>query len=203
MEQLKEPAPERFLRDVLRPLARIAIRSGLSASDIVRLVYAESVVAAGELLKERRRPARVTDISAATGLSRRAVVTFAASNGRRLKSQGLRRATLVLAAWHEMPEYLDQRGKPRKLPMHGEGSFTTLALAHGRDATPKAILKDLLNAGAVRQQKTGNLRALRRTLSPVVPGANYFRREARKTAELLQGIDAHVASIQGSSAGHL
>jgi hypothetical protein len=82
-------------------------------------------------------------------------------------------------------------------------SFTALALAHGRDATPKAILKDLLNAGAVRQQRTGMLRAVRRTLSPVVPGSNYFKREAQRTAELLQGIDAHVASIQRSSTGRL
>ena len=60
MQHTHEPANVLFLRQMLRPLARIAIRSGLSVQDVIRLVSAESVAAAQETLIEagRKRPAK-------------------------------------------------------------------------------------------------------------------------------------------------
>ena len=201
METTHEPAAVQFLRRVLRPLMRIAVRSGLSAQDVIRLVCAESVAAAEEMLTEVGRSARATDISAATGLSRVAVRAITLSKGRRSNSRGLRRANPVLAAWHEDPVYLDRRRRPAVLPMHGAVSFTSLALAYGKDTTPKAILKDLLNAGAARHLDDGRLRALSRTLSPIVPDARFFDRESKRTFDLLQRIDERIASVQRSAKG--
>jgi len=80
--------------------------------------------------------------------------------------------------------------------MHGPVSFFSLATGYGKDTTPKAILKDLLNARAVLQLEAGRLRVVSRTLSPIVPDARYFARQGRKTADLLQQMDTRVALVQ-------
>ena len=73
------------------------------------------------------------------------------------------RLARVLSGWFESPEYTDQDGRPRVLPIDGpDPSFAGLVHSFSGDIYPKIILDELLRVGAVRVQKDGSVRALAR-----------------------------------------
>jgi hypothetical protein len=78
------------------------------------------------------------------------------------------KASLVLSAWHLDPEFLDNKGRPARLPLEGEQkSFS--ALVHrcaGGDVPTSTLLKELVAAGAVRERKDGRLEVLQRNYIP-------------------------------------
>ena len=108
-------------------------------------------------------------VSTITGLHRHVVsdiVKSADANKPSLeadKDYQRNRLARVLSGWFESPEYTDDEGRPRVLPVEGpEPSFAGLVRSFSGDIYPKIILDELLRVGAVRVLKDGTVRALAR-----------------------------------------
>jgi hypothetical protein len=154
---------------LLRPLARVVLRHGLSSYDFSRVANIAFVRAARDILREQGKPLSFSRVSTITGLHRHVV-----SNIVNLEISGLpdesyekdyrrNRLARVLTGWYESPGYTDSEGRPLVLSVDGpEPSFATLVREFSGDIYPKIILEALLEVGAVRVLKNGRVRAVLR-----------------------------------------
>ncbi len=145
------------------------LRHGLSTYDFSRIANIAFVQAAQDILRQQGKTPSFSRVSTITGLHRHVVSDI-------VKSADVKKHTLagdkdyqrnrlarVLAGWFESPEYTDEDGRPRVLPVDGpEPSFAGLVRSFSGDIYPKIILDELLRVGAVRVQKDGSVRALAR-----------------------------------------
>jgi hypothetical protein len=152
---------------LLRPLARIMLRHGLSTYDFSRIANIAFVEAAGDILREQGKPLSFSRISTITGLHRHVVSDIVNSaDGRPAdfaadKDYQRNRLARVLSGWFESPDYTDSNGRPRVLAMEGPApSFESLVREFSGDIYPTIILDELLRVGAVRRLKDGSLRAV-------------------------------------------
>jgi hypothetical protein len=136
-------------------------------SELAKSVYVE---VASERFGKRGRPTNVSRTAMLTGLPRRDVrkQREKLATGEPALAGYVTKASLILTAWHLDPEFLDRRGKPRHLPVEGDkGSFTALMRrCSGGDVRPTTLLKELLNAGAVKERADGRLQVLKRDYIP-------------------------------------
>ena len=137
------------LRQLLVPLAQLAVERGLPhapVDEMLRTAFVAAAHAAHPQLPEHRRVSRV---SAATGINRREVLRLATLAGNApepVKSH----ASEVFAHWTTHPDYTDKRGRPRRLPRVATDdapSFESLARAVTRDMHPRSLLEELLRLG--------------------------------------------------------
>lgn len=154
---------------LLRPLARIMLRHGLSTYDFSRIANIAFVQAAQDILRKQGKNPSFSRVSTITGLHRHVVsdiVKSAEANRPSLaadKDYQRNRLARVLSGWFESPEYTDKDGRPRVLPVDGpEPSFEGLVRSFSGDIYPKIILDELIRVGAVRILKDGSVRALAR-----------------------------------------
>src|SRR5262245_23454517 len=157
---------------LLRPLARIMLRHGLSTYDFSRVANIAFVRAAGDILREQGKPVSFSRVSAITGLHRHVVSDIvnspSAGDPDPTVDKDYRRNRLarVLTGWFESPRYTDSDGRPLLLAVDGpEPSFATLVRAFSGDIYPRIILDELLEVGAVRVLKDGSIKALSRRYS--------------------------------------
>jgi hypothetical protein len=118
---------------------------------------------------KRGRPTNVSRTAVLTGLGRREV----RKQRERLQDSPkpltgyVTKGCLVLGTWHLDPQFLDEQGKPRLLPLEGSGAtFESLVRHCGADVRPSTLLKELLSAEAVRELPDGRLEALKRSYVP-------------------------------------
>lgn len=157
---------------LLRPLARIMLRHGLSSYDFSRIANIAFVRAAGDILREQGKPMSFSRISTITGLHRHVVSDIvksppeAAPNAASDKDYRRNRLARVLSGWFESPRYTDKDGRPLVLPIEGvEPSFSSLVRSFSGDIYPRIILDELVEVGAARLLKDGSVRALNRRYS--------------------------------------
>lgn len=165
---------------LLRPLARIMLRHGLSTYDFSRIANIAFVQAARDILDEQGKPLSFSRVSTITGMHRH-VVSSIVNAGADIGSDPVidkdyrrNRLARVLTGWYESPAYTDKEGRPRPLQFDGAPpNFTTLVRDFSGDIYPTIILDELLKVGAVRQAKDGALRAVTRryTLGGADPAA--------------------------------
>lgn len=172
---------------LLRPLARILLRNGVSFStfsDLAKWIYVD--VAAREFGIEGRKQS-TSRVSVITGLSRREVMRV-----RKLprpdvtaSTERHNRAARVIAAWRRESDFLDAKGKPALLPMEGRGAtFSELVKRFSGNVPPRAILDELIHVGAVERRKDGKIALITRAYIP-------------------RNIDAHKLNILGTDVQHL
>jgi len=168
MRNIQAPLRDACLR-LLRPLARIMLRHGLSTYDFSRIADIAFVQAAQDILRQQGKTPSFSRVSTITGLHRHVVsdiVRSAEANRPGFaadKEYQRNRLARVLSGWFESPEYTDADGRPRLLASEGpEPSFAGLVRSFSGDIYPKIILDELLRVGAVRVQKDGFVRALAR-----------------------------------------
>lgn len=154
---------------LLRPLARILLRHGLSTYDFSRIANIAFVEAAQDILREQGKTSSFSRVSTITGLHRHVVsdIVKSAEESRpglaTDKDYQRNRLARVLSGWFESPEYTDDEGRPRVLPVEGpEPSFESLVRSYSGDIYAKIILDELLRVGAIRIQRDGTVRALAR-----------------------------------------
>jgi hypothetical protein len=157
-------------RQWLKPAIHVLLRCGVTWKEFSELAKSAYVEVATQKFGKRGRVTNVSRTAVLTGLARREVRN---QRARLLKAAPplagyVTKASLLLSAWHLYPEYLDRHGKPALLHLDGEGAtFTTLLRRCGAgDIRPSTLLKELLNAGAVRQRTDGRLEALQRSYIP-------------------------------------
>ena len=153
----------------MRPLARFLVRSGVGFrefSEVAKIAFVDVVSSDYGI---RGRLANISRVAVRTGLTRKEVS--------RIRNQGKRegggrcapvgRPERVLETWHRMPEFCDESGKPRRLPFEGEdSSFVALLRLVGGDIPPKAMLKELINAGSVEEDHDGYFSVVSRSFIP-------------------------------------
>ncbi len=148
----------------------VLIRCGITWKDFAELARMSFVDVATQQFGKRRRPTNVSRTAVLTGLTRREVRKQRSRLAATPETWAghVTKASLVLSAWHQDPEFLDRTGQPARLPLQGEGvSFALLLRRCGAgDVRPSTLLKELLAAQAVRETPDGRLEPLKRSYIP-------------------------------------
>jgi Family of unknown function (DUF6502) len=154
------------VRLLLRPIVRLLLKGGVPFREFSDLAKAAYVDVASSDYGIRGRPTNVSRVAILTGINRRDVTRL-----RRLRQPAVDAgyhspSARVLSGWHLDPLYSDGSGAPRELSMMGdEPSFQSLARRFAADLPHKAVLKELIAAGAVVED-AGRVKALTRNYIP-------------------------------------
>lgn len=182
---------------ILRPVARIALRHGMSNiefEEISRWVFVDTALHDPVFSLSGRSKQFKSRAAILTGLSRKEVMRLSRQPQPGEQGEVLcrNRAARVLAGWMS-PPYADSRGRPRMLQVKdGTDSFMHLVKSCGGDVPYRAILDELLESGAVERV---NGKAIR-----IRPGARPYPRSSpealQKAGEgmdnLLAGVERHL-----------
>ncbi|MDD2544887.1 MAG: DUF6502 family protein [Burkholderiaceae bacterium] len=153
-------------RQLLRPLAELAVSRGLPYLALDELLRQAMVDAAGAQQADLPAHGKVSRISTATGLSRREVGRLLdASMPPCAPPRWL--AGEVFARWTSDPDYAPE-GPPRSLPRQGPApSFDALAQSVTRDVHPRSLLEELCRLGLAEVSPEGDqVRLLREAFVP-------------------------------------
>lgn len=160
---------ERALRQLLRPIVRLLLRTGFSWKEFAELARTVFVEVATDEYGKRGRPANASRVAILTGLSRRDVARQRQllTTEAPIPSAYMSRGSRVLSGWHQDAEFVDQTGAPLELAFDGsDGSFAALARRYAPDLPVVAMFKELAAAGAVARLPDGRVRALKRSYVP-------------------------------------
>jgi hypothetical protein len=191
-------------RQWLKPLIHVLIRCGVTWKDFANLARTTYVEVATRQFGKRGRPTNVSRTAVLTGLARREV----RSQRERLATAPeawtayVTKASLVLASWHLDPEFLGSDGKPRLLPVQGDGiTFATLVRRCGAsDVRPSTLLKELRAAGAIRVTPEGQLEALQRAYIPHNMDEQMIRLWGTVVADVAQTLVHNLTRTPGNPA---
>lgn len=155
-------------RTMLRPIVRLLLKNGVvwkEFADLSRSVYVE---VAGTEYGIGGRPTNSSRVSILTGLTRREVkkqrdLLAAKATPASTKTSNAMR---LLSGWYQDPAFVDETGAPMLLARDGdENSFSALHRRYGGDIPAGAMLKELIQAGAVEEREDG-LHAVSRYYMP-------------------------------------
>lgn len=158
-----------LLAVMLLPIARMLLRSGFGAGELIRAAKQASVKAALIEVIPLGSRINVSRLSVATGLTRKEISSLL---GRSLNAKSLsqkttleQRAWRVLRGWHTDPEYRERSGRLAALPFAGkQKTFSTLVRRYGGDVTPRSVLRELERIKVVTKTRSGMLRLHSRAL---------------------------------------
>lgn len=145
-------------RSILRPLASVLLRCGLTwkeFADISKAAFVE--VATGEFGK-RGRPTSISRVCILTGIHRKEVKRLrdliSVAPSRLTEKTG--DATRLLNGWHLDPEYQDSEKHPLVLPLAGPSpSFSSLFSRYGGDTPEQTMLRELKDSEAITVSADG------------------------------------------------
>ena len=141
-----------ILLKLLRPLARLFLRYGVSYREFCELSKAAFVGVASEDYGVHGRPTNASRIAAMTGLTRKEISRIRGKIESGESAQTDRQSPIneVLSAWCSVDEFVDARGRPRRLPLKGEsGSFESLVGQFAGDIPEGAMRKELQRIEAI------------------------------------------------------
>jgi hypothetical protein len=192
---------QRSCRILLRPIALLLLKCGMTWKEFSELSKRVFVEVATEEFGIRGRPTNVSRVSILTGVSRKEVAKL-----RELAAEatvpGAHRtsdATRVLSGWHQDPEYADADGAPRPLPERGPApSFETLFRRYGGDTPFQTLLKELRSAGSVAADASGRLVASRRYHMPAAMSEENVRLFGNNLYDHARTLVANVAGREGA-----
>lgn len=157
------------VRTLLRPLARLLLRNGVSFgifSDLAKRVFVDVATEEFGIPGRKQSKSRVSII---TGLSRKEVLRVMRfppvdDSG---ASRRYNRASRVVSGWVRDRSFSDEAGTPADLPFdEGEKSFSRLVRLYSGDSPPRALLDELLRVGAVTLTPGGKIRLADRSYIP-------------------------------------
>src|SRR5262245_57257724 len=136
------------LRQVLEPLALLAVQRGLPYATVDEMLRRAFVGAADAAHADLLAHRKVSRVSTTTGINRREVSRLLGVLRDAQASQQLPRRSLaseVFAHWMSDARYRDRRGEPRVLKRQGRApSFESLAQSITRDVHPRSLLDELV-----------------------------------------------------------
>lgn len=160
------------LRQVLMPLAQLALARGVPHATLEELLKQALVEAADQAHADLPPHRRVSRVSTATGIHRREVsrLLTALRDGEQAAPPPQQRsyASELFTRWRTDRAYCDRRGTPRELPRQGPApSFETLAQSITRDVHPRSLLDELQRLGlAAHDAERDSVRLLRESFVP-------------------------------------
>lgn len=174
---------------VMRPLARLLIRQGVSYPSFASALKQVFLEAAQQELADQQMPATDSALSLLSGVHRRDVrnllrpVETAAADEPAPTSL----VAEIVARWMSAPEFSDGQGHARVLPRGAEpGGFDHLVSTVSRDVRARAVLDEMQRLGVVEETPEG-IRVLSSSLVP--------RKDLDKMAELFaSNLSDHIAA---------
>ena len=159
------------MREVLGPLARLAVARGLPHATLDDLLKQALVDAADRSHAELPPHRRVSRVTTATGIHRREVSRLIAAlrEGRAQQPPASRsHASELFTRWRTDRAYCDLRGSPAELARQGPvPSFESLAQCITRDVHPRSLLDELLRLGmAAHDTELDTVRLVREAFVP-------------------------------------
>jgi hypothetical protein len=167
------------LQHLLTELALTLLPRGMTPRLFAALARTAFVQAASDMSKLRNGRVNHSRVAAQTGLTRADVKRLLESNAFASTNRGQAAVERVVDGWRADSEFLNDVGKPRRLPISGaRRSFARLVRKYGGDVPHRAVLDELRRLDAV-SDAGGNVR-LRKSLhlrqrhdftflSPLVP----------------------------------
>ncbi len=147
----------KILSQVLRPLVRLMISSGIGIAATTELLKKLYVEQAGQNFQIEGK--RVTDsrISVLTGLRRREVKRLRTAP-EIANSPTIGAVPRVLVRWTAGPGWQDEEGAPLDLPLRGDGlrTFERLVAEVSQDIHSRTVLDALLAEGSIDVDETGD-----------------------------------------------
>lgn len=165
-------------RALLRPIASVVLRCGMTWREFSELSKSVFVSVASDEFGIRGRPTNISRVSILTGISRKEV-----KKQRELLAEPAEAvspkttdATRLLSGWHQDRDYLDAAGLPLPLAPTGmKPSFRSLFERYGGDTPEQTLVKELLSAESIGKDAEGRFIAQRRYHMPVKMDAGRIR----------------------------
>jgi len=165
-------------RLLLRPIASVVMKCGITWREFSELSKSVFVHVATEEFGIRGRPTNVSRVSILTGISRKEVKRqrdLIAEPGAAAPTRTTD-ATRLLSGWYQDASFLREGGDPMPLPERGSGpSFETLFDRYGGDTPHQTLLKELVSAGSVEMSADGMLIAKTRYHLPTPMNESFVR----------------------------
>jgi transcriptional regulator with XRE-family HTH domain len=142
----------------LRPVVALLVDAGVNTNEVTRFVRWAFVDEAASRHKRMGRKPSISQIAAATGLSRPEVSQLLSSG---LPTSGTvalapRSSDKIIAAWTSDPDYLEPTGTPKPLAyVEGTPNFSELVRRYAPDIPPRAMLKEMLASKLVVEFSNG------------------------------------------------
>lgn len=191
---MHESRSDIVLREALRimlPVARVLIGNGVTYPQFARALKAVFLRAAHDELHAEESATTDSALSLLSGVHRKDVRVMRASEGPPpSRNRELSLAADVAARWRRAPDYLDERGAPRLLPVRrrlpDEPSFDTLVQSVSKDFHARSVLDELIRLGVASLE--GDLVRLR------AEGLGSSDRFAEQVAQFGAGAVDHLAA---------
>ena len=145
---------------IVKSLARLTIRHGMSIGAVTELVRRAYLEAAQDLLTQEQSRITTSQICAMTGMYRKEV--------RRLEQlpeisdaeadDKYNRSARVITGWLQDPDYTTRSGRPAALKPEGDISFESLVKKYSGDMSPRAMRRELERLGTVSISTRGLLK---------------------------------------------
>lgn len=166
---------EAACRALLRPVASVLLKGGMTWREFSNLSKSVFVDVASTEYGRRGRPTNVSRVSILTGISRKEVKRqreLLLAPAKHPASSKTTDATRLLSGWHQDDDFKDAAGEPRPLDAD---EVATLFAKYGGDTPQQTLLRELQNAGSVEAGSNGKLVARRRYHMPVQMDAGSLR----------------------------
>lgn len=180
---------------VLKPLARILLRHGISFggfTDIAKRAYVD--VAEHEFVLENRKQT-ISRIAVLTGVHRKEVARV--RNLPPLEECQLderyNRARRVISGWLCDSEFLDHKGEPETLAFEGKRGFNDLVKRYSGDVPSRAVADELMRVGAVKLNRHNKLCLSSRSKIPIARATDTLQMLGTDTRDLIETIDHNLS----------
>lgn len=191
----------RALYRILRPMARLLLRNGISFAEFAELVKRAYVDAAMEDFSDKRKKPTDSRAAVMTGLTRKEVKKQREIlAGEHQGKPGIRqenRASRVVSGWVHDPAFQTSEGEPKDLPFDGPLSFGELVRRYSGDMTPRAVLEELVRVGVVETDASDNLILRQRAYVPAGDSEEMLQIFGEDVSDLIATIDHNLVGSEG------
>lgn len=157
-------------RALLRPIALVMLRGGVTWREFSAVSKAVFVSVATDEFGIRGRPTNVSRVSILTGISRKEVKRqrdLMAAADEVVAASKSSDATRLLSGWHQDERFQTAKGQPRALKLSSKGvDFQALFDTYGGDTPMQTLLRELSDAGSIGEDDQGRFTPLRRYHMP-------------------------------------
>ena len=180
---------------ILRPLARIMMRNGVSCGSFEELVRRAYVDEAFSTNAKQQQKTTISSVSALTGLSRKEVKRLNELDGNQHfeVEKKYNRAIRVISGWTNDKQFLDDSSKPKILTIDGKSSFAALVKLYSGDIPTKAMLDLLLSADCVALTKD-SVKLIKHAYVPGNDSTEIIGILGTDTNELINTIDYNLSA---------